>query len=200
MTTKPKPIRSLHARHSKFNARLPGGFLTPVAAALFGLCIAPQSAYADNNWNGGTNSQWNTAANWFYLGDTRGFRRTRQGYGGPRAFFQRSQEVPGEVGRSLLEMADEIEAEDLEAIRDRLESLETLRPWLAPDRLAYMPFGTGHRVCIGNAFALAESMLLLAMIARHYRFERLPGQTAEPELEVTLRPKGGMRLAVYAAT
>jgi hypothetical protein len=55
--------------------------------------------------------------------------------GGPLAFFQRSQEVPGEVSRSLLEMADEIEAEDLEAIRDRLESLEALRPWLAPDRL-----------------------------------------------------------------
>jgi hypothetical protein len=32
-------------------------------------------------------------------------------------------------------MADEIEAKDLEAIRDRLESLEALRPWLAPDRL-----------------------------------------------------------------
>jgi hypothetical protein len=55
--------------------------------------------------------------------------------GGPLAFFQRRQEVAGEVSRSLLEMADEIEAKDLEAIRDRLESLETLRPWLAPDLL-----------------------------------------------------------------
>ena len=55
--------------------------------------------------------------------------------GGPRAFFKRSQEVPGEVNRSLLQMVEEIEAKDLEAIRDRLESLESLRPWLAPDRL-----------------------------------------------------------------
>jgi len=63
-------------------------------------------------------------------------------------------------------------------------------------RLAFMPFGAGHRVCVGNAFALTESMLLLAMIARHYRFNLLPGQTVEPEIQVTLRPKGGMRLAV----
>jgi hypothetical protein len=55
--------------------------------------------------------------------------------GGPRAFFQRGKEVPGEVNRSLLQMVEEIEAKDLEAIRDRLESLESLRPWLAPDRL-----------------------------------------------------------------
>ena len=31
-------------------------------------------------------------------------------------------------------MADAIEAKDLEAIRDRLESLESLRPWLDVDR------------------------------------------------------------------
>ena len=63
-------------------------------------------------------------------------------------------------------------------------------------RLAFMPFGAGHRLCVGNAFALTESMLLLAMIAKHYRFETLPGESVEPELEVTLRPKGGVRLAV----
>ena len=56
--------------------------------------------------------------------------------GGPRAFFQREREVPGEIRRSLLQMAEEIEAGDLdlEAIRDRLESLESLRPWLSLDQ------------------------------------------------------------------
>ena len=53
--------------------------------------------------------------------------------GGPRAFFQRGREVPGEIRRSLLQMAEEIEAGDLDAIRDRLESLESLRPWLSLD-------------------------------------------------------------------
>ena len=56
--------------------------------------------------------------------------------GGPRAFFQRKQEVPGEIHRSLLQMAEEIEAGDLDldAIRDRVESLEPLRPWLSLDQ------------------------------------------------------------------
>ena len=63
-------------------------------------------------------------------------------------------------------------------------------------RLAFMPFGAGHRVCVGNAFALTESILLLAMIAQHYRFEPLPGQIVEAQIQVTLRPKGGIRLAV----
>ncbi|QSA98762.1 cytochrome P450 [Methylococcus sp. EFPC2] len=63
-------------------------------------------------------------------------------------------------------------------------------------RLAYMPFGAGHRVCIGNAFALTESVLLLAMMARHHRFDLAPGQSVDPEIEVTLRPRGGLRLTV----
>lgn len=56
--------------------------------------------------------------------------------GGPRAFFQRGREVPGEIRRSLLQMAEEIEAGDMDvdAIRDRMESLESLRFWLALDR------------------------------------------------------------------
>ena len=69
-------------------------------------------------------------------------------------------------------------------------------PFKPKHRLAFMPFGAGHRLCVGNAFALTESMLLLAMIAKHYRFETLSGESVEPEIEVTLRPKGGMRLAV----
>jgi hypothetical protein len=54
--------------------------------------------------------------------------------GGPRAFFQRKQEVPGEIRRSLLQLVEEIEDGDLEAIRDRVESLEPLRPWLSLDQ------------------------------------------------------------------
>jgi cytochrome P450 len=61
-------------------------------------------------------------------------------------------------------------------------------------RLAYMPFGAGHRVCIGNGFALTESMLLLAMIAQRYRLDLASGQTVQPELEITLRPRNGLRM------
>jgi cytochrome P450 len=59
-------------------------------------------------------------------------------------------------------------------------------------RCAYMPFGAGPRVCIGNHFALMEAHLLLATIARRLRFE--PTSDAPPGMEplVTLRPRAGV--------
>jgi len=38
-------------------------------------------------------------------------------------------------------------------------------------RLAYFPFGAGPRVCIGEAFAWMETVLVVATIARRYTFE-----------------------------
>lgn len=63
-------------------------------------------------------------------------------------------------------------------------------------RLAYMPFGAGQRVCVGNAFALIESILLLALLARRFRLELQTDRPVEPELEVTLRPKGRILMNV----
>jgi len=65
--------------------------------------------------------------------------------------------------------------------------------------LAYMPFGGGPRVCIGIQFALMEGHLVLATLARRFRFE-LAGHAATGDLEgeplVTLRPKGGLPVTV----
>jgi cytochrome P450 len=64
-------------------------------------------------------------------------------------------------------------------------------------RCAYMPFGAGSRVCIGNHFALMEGHLLLATILRSARLDLVPGTpdiTTEPL--VTLRPKGGVPVRV----
>lgn len=58
-------------------------------------------------------------------------------------------------------------------------------------KYAYLPFGGGARVCIGNQFALMEGQLILATIAQHARFEPIQ-EHIEPDPQVTLRPKGGV--------
>jgi cytochrome P450 len=63
-------------------------------------------------------------------------------------------------------------------------------------RCAYLPFGAGPRICIGNHFALMEGHLLLATIARRVHFELTRNAPAEVEPLVTLRPKGGIPVRV----
>lgn len=62
-------------------------------------------------------------------------------------------------------------------------------------RYAYLPFGAGPRACVGIHFASVEGPLLLALIGRRYDLQ-LAQETVEPELMVTLRPKGGIRMMV----
>jgi cytochrome P450 len=60
---------------------------------------------------------------------------------------------------------------------------------------AYLPFGAGHRVCIGKHFALAELVLVLATVARAHRLVFPDGAPAiEPEALITLHPAGGVQL------
>ena len=58
-------------------------------------------------------------------------------------------------------------------------------------RYAYFPFGGGPRLCIGQAFALMEAVLLLATLAS--RFEVHVQGTPRAEPSVTLRPKNGLK-------
>lgn len=58
-------------------------------------------------------------------------------------------------------------------------------------RLAYMPFGGGPRVCIGQRFAMAEGILIVAAIAQRFRLEWLAEPV--PFTSITLRPTGDLR-------
>lgn len=65
-------------------------------------------------------------------------------------------------------------------------------------RLSYIPFGAGPRVCIGNHLALMEGQLLLAYIAQHYVLSLVKGHPVTEELAVTLRPKYGLSMVCKA--
>ncbi len=58
---------------------------------------------------------------------------------------------------------------------------------------AYIPFGGGPRICIGNAFATMEMVLLAATVLQKYRL-RLDQEPPAMDLEIVLRPRGGLRM------
>lgn len=64
-----------------------------------------------------------------------------------------------------------------------------------PPRGAWLPFGTGPRVCIGQHFALLEMTLVAAMLLQRCTLATVPGRDpGRPEMQVTLRPAGGLQL------
>jgi len=64
-------------------------------------------------------------------------------------------------------------------------------------RYAYLPFGSGPRVCIGNAFAIMEAGLILATIAQRYKLSLEPGQTIKPIQLITVRPNAPIRMRLH---
>lgn len=64
-------------------------------------------------------------------------------------------------------------------------------------RYAYIPFGGGPRICIGNHFATLEMALVLATLHRHVRFERAEGSSNQPEALTFLKPRD-VRATVHA--
>ena len=64
-------------------------------------------------------------------------------------------------------------------------------------RFAYMPFGGGARICIGNQFAMMEAVLILATVIQRFSLELVPGQTVTPWPSITLRPASGIRVSLH---
>jgi cytochrome P450 len=67
-------------------------------------------------------------------------------------------------------------------------------------RYAYVPFGGGQRLCIGNVFALVEGRLALATIAQKWRFMLDPDCPFELSPTITIRPKYGIKVVAHKRT
>jgi cytochrome P450 len=91
----------------------------------------------------------------------------------------------------------------------RLSHYYPLPQWFDPDRFtepavearprfAYFPFGGGLRLCLGEAFAWTEGMLVLTRILQRCRLALVPGQSIVPEPGMTLRPRHGIRMTVQS--
>ncbi len=107
---------------------------------------------------------------------------------------------------------------DLGGIRMRRGSVVIVSPWLLhhdarwwpqpgafrperwlrddPDRPrhAFLPFGGGPRMCIGEGFAWMEVRLLLATLAQRWSFRLDPSARVELQPVITLRPRYGMMM------
>jgi cytochrome P450 len=64
-------------------------------------------------------------------------------------------------------------------------------------RFTYLPFGAGRRLCIGEEFAWMQGVSILASVARRFRLTLAAGQAVVPDPNVTLRPRGGLRMQIH---
>jgi cytochrome P450 len=88
--------------------------------------------------------------------------------------------------------------------RDRrwFDAPEEFRPerWLDGSasklpKYAFIPFGGGPRICIGERFATMEAVLMIATILRTFRLESA-GPDPVPLQSITLRPQGGPKMKI----
>jgi cytochrome P450 len=82
--------------------------------------------------------------------------------------------------------------EDAEAFRP--ERFDPERP--RPGRFAYLPFGAGQRICIGNNLALMKAPLILAMQVQRFRLTVVRQAPLAFHAAVTLTLEGGLPVVV----
>ncbi len=69
-----------------------------------------------------------------------------------------------------------------------------------PDRMVYMPFGAGPRICVGAQFALTEGVLVLASLVRRYRLGLVGAPQVRPRGLITTQPDRRVPFLLTART
>ncbi len=68
------------------------------------------------------------------------------------------------------------------------------------NKFAYIPFGSGPRVCIGMGFAMIESQIILATLLSRFRLRPREAATIRPRPIITLRPENPVLLHLEKLT
>jgi cytochrome P450 len=67
-------------------------------------------------------------------------------------------------------------------------------------QFAFIPFGGGARLCIGQTLAIQEIKIVLSVLLTRWRLALLPGQHVQPRSTLTLSPSAPIRMRVAAAS
>ncbi len=67
----------------------------------------------------------------------------------------------------------------------------------ARPQYAYLPFGGGQRLCIGNHLAMLEARVIVSRVLQRFKLDLVPGFPVEPKPGITLRPRHGLLMSVH---